>query len=76
MISMQEVGLLRVRDIVGDKKKGIPAILPISKASWWNGVRSGKYPKPKKLGPRTTVWTVEEIRQLIEHGVTQEASHG
>lgn len=66
---LPEVGYLRVKDIVGDREKGIPAIIPVSKASWWNGVRSGKYPKPRKLGPRTTVWTVEQIRQVVEHGV-------
>ena len=24
------------------------------------------YPKPVKLGPRTTAWRVEDIRELIE----------
>lgn len=66
---LADVGFLRVKDIVGDRDKKIPAIIPISAASWWNGVKSGKYPKPIKLGPRTTVWRVEDIRQLIEHGV-------
>lgn len=26
-------------------------ILPISKSTWWNGVASGRFPKPVKLGP-------------------------
>lgn len=40
-------------------------LLPISKSTWLNGVRSGKFPKPVKLGPKTTVWRVEDIRALI-----------
>ena len=43
----------------------ILAIFPISKSAWWDGCRTGRYPKPVKLGPRTTVWRVEEIRALI-----------
>lgn len=30
------------------------------------GAKDGKYPQPVKLGPRTTVWRVEEIRGLIK----------
>jgi hypothetical protein len=29
------------------------------------GVKDGRFPKAVKLGPRTTVWRVEEIRDLI-----------
>ena len=47
---------------------GMPVILKvlsIGKTSWWNGVREGKYPKPTKLGSRTTRWHVDDIRALI-----------
>jgi prophage regulatory protein len=54
------------------KKKGpkrprpaIPAIVPVRKSAWWDGVRSGRFPKPVKLGPRVTAWRVEDIRALI-----------
>jgi len=40
-------------------------LLPISRSTWLNGVREGKFPKPVKLGPKTTVWRVEDIRALI-----------
>lgn len=43
----------------------LPGVLPFSRSKWWNGVKKGIYPKPVKLGPNTTVWRVEEIRQLI-----------
>jgi predicted DNA-binding transcriptional regulator AlpA len=41
------------------------AVFPVSKSSWWAGCKSGRYPKPTKLGPRTTAWKVEDIRALI-----------
>ena len=44
----------------------ILALYPVSKASWWAGVKSGRYPRSYKLGPRTTAWRVEDIRALIE----------
>lgn len=40
--------------------------IPVSKSTWWAGVKSGRYPKPVKLGPRITAWRVEDIRELIE----------
>ena len=55
--------------IIGNPKARppIPAIIPISKSSWWVGVKTGRYPKPIKLGPRTTAWTASSIRHLIEN---------
>ena len=41
-------------------------IFPISKSAWWEGCRTGRYPKPIKLGPRTTVWRAEDIATFIE----------
>lgn len=68
---LPESGLVRIDQICGNPKADppIPAILPICKASWWNGVRSGKYPAPIKLGPRTTCWRAEDIRRIAEHGL-------
>lgn len=40
-------------------------VLGISASAWWQGVKDGKYPQPVKLGSRTTVWRVEDIRELI-----------
>ena len=42
--------------------------IPISKSSWWQGIKDGRYPKPVKLGPRITAWRVEDIRALISEG--------
>ena len=41
-------------------------IFPISKSAWWEGCRTGRYPKPVKLGPRTTVWRAEDIAAFVQ----------
>lgn len=52
----------------------LPAIIaptgpiPVSKSTWWAGIKDGRFPKPVKLGPRITAWRVEDIRTLIETG--------
>ena len=57
-LNLPEVGYLRLSQILN--------IIPISKSAWWEGCRSGLYPNPVKLGPRTTAWRVEDIRDLME----------
>jgi hypothetical protein len=66
MIYLPETGFLRLNQIVGNPKTNTPPIIPISKSTWWAGVRSGRFPKPVKLGPRITAWRIEDIRVLIE----------
>ncbi len=58
-MNSQKTGFLRLAQIV-------PDIIPIGRSSWWAGVKSGRYPKPVKLGPRTTCWRAEEIYALID----------
>ena len=66
--SLPETGYVRLPQIIGNPKSNppIPAIIPVSKSTWWNGIKEGRFPKSFKLGPRTTVWRVEDIRRLIE----------
>ncbi|KQU01602.1 helix-turn-helix transcriptional regulator [Rhizobium sp. Leaf453] len=42
--------------------------IPVSKSTWWAGIKDGRFPKPVKLGPRITAWRVEDIRALIDNG--------
>lgn len=68
--NLPECGFVRLPQIIGKAKTksdpAIPAIFPVSKSTWWDGVKSGRYPKSVKLGPRTTAWRVEDIRRLID----------
>ena len=46
----------------------LPTVLlhiPVGKSTWWDGVKSGRYPKPVKLSERCTAWRAEDIHLLI-----------
>lgn len=63
-------GFLRERQILGDPlaTPHLPALIPVSRSTWWRGVRSGRFPEPIKLGPRITVWRATDIYALLESG--------
>jgi len=63
--SIPETGFLRVNQIIGDSRRNISPIIPVSKSTWWAGVASGRFPKPVKLSPGITVWRAEDIRALV-----------
>lgn len=62
--ALRPTSLLRLAKIIAP---GGP--LPISRSSWWEGVRAQRYPQPVKLGPRITAWRASDIHALIERGV-------
>jgi len=64
MNTLPEEGFIRLRQIIGDKTN--PAIIPISRSNFLAGVKEGRFPKPIKLGKRTTAWKVADIRALID----------
>ena len=68
MNTLPETGYLRLPQIIGKPKADppIPALIPVSKTTWWAGVKSGRFPKGVKLSERCTAWRVEDIRALIE----------
>lgn len=45
-------------------RPAIPAIIPVKKTCWWDGVRTGRFPAPVKFGG-CTMWRVEDIKALI-----------
>ena len=65
---LPEKGFVRIWQIVGNHKATPPiaGIIPVCRTTWLNGCKSGKYPKPIKLGERTIAWRVSEIRALLE----------
>lgn len=60
-VPFPRTGVVRLKQILAPDGP-----IPVSKSSWWQGVKDGRFPKPFKLGPRTTVWRAEEIRALYE----------
>ena len=63
---LPETGYVRLPQIIGNPKAvpPIPAVIPVSKSTWWQGVKTGRFPRPVKLGPRITAWRVEDIRAI------------
>jgi predicted DNA-binding transcriptional regulator AlpA len=69
---LPETGYLRIPQIIGDKKRGIPAIFPVSRSTFYAGIKAGKYPARVKLSERISAWRVEDIRALIERSSSDE----
>ncbi len=44
-MQLPETGYLRLYQIIGDRKRGVPALIPISRSAWYAGIKAGVYPK-------------------------------
>ena len=47
-------------------RPGITPIVPVSRTTWWRGVKEGRFPAGVKLSGGITVWKVEDIREYLE----------
>jgi predicted DNA-binding transcriptional regulator AlpA len=56
--TIPEIGFVRLPEVL--------TVIPVGKTCWWEGVKSGRFPKPVKLSARCTAWRAEDIRKLIE----------
>lgn len=68
MFQLHQSSFLRLSQIIGNPNANppTPPIIPVSKSQWWEGVKTGRFPQPYKLGPRTTVWRAQDIQSLID----------
>lgn len=57
ILNLPQTGYVRLSTIL--------KFIPIGKTTWWNGIKTGRFPKGIKLSSRVTVWRVEDIRRLI-----------
>lgn len=57
-MGIPEFGFLRLDDVL--------RIIPVSKTTWYNGVRSGRFPKGIRVSQNIVVWRVEDIRNLVK----------
>lgn len=55
---------MRLWQIIGDKERGLPPVIPVCRSTWWQGVKDGRFPSPVKLGLRCTAWKASDIRAL------------
>lgn len=72
---------------IGDLKPSVPQLegdrlirldevleyLPISKSTWWAGVKSRRYPAPvTHLGKRVTAWRLSDILKVVKGEVAND----
>ena len=57
MDNLDNAALLRLPQVLN--------LIPVSRSAWWAGCKNGRYPKPVKIGPRTTAWRAEDIKTLL-----------
>jgi hypothetical protein len=62
-----ENDFLSLKQIIGDPKAKPPItpIIPVSRTTWLDGVKRGRFPKPVKLNVRVVVWKAKDIRDFI-----------
>ena len=56
-------GFVRLKDIIAPRGP-----VPFSKSKIWANVKSGRFPKPVKFGPRITAWRKRDIIDFLERG--------
>lgn len=55
---LPETGFVRLSTVL--------KVFPVSKSTWWAGIKDGRFPKGVKLSDKITAWRVDDIRALIE----------
>lgn len=50
-------------------------LIPVCKSAWWQGCKDGRFPKPIKLGPRTTAWRASDIAAFVRQ-LSQQDTQG
>lgn len=77
--ALPDAAMVRVNQIVGSPKKAaveagskprdhsapFPPLVPISHATWWRYVKTGKAPKPIKISAGVTAWRVGDLRAWL-----------
>lgn len=55
---LPDTGYVRIKEVL--------KVIPVSRSTWWNGVKTGKFPASVKIGERITAWHVDDIRNYIQ----------
>ncbi|WP_127088301.1 helix-turn-helix transcriptional regulator [Aquabacter cavernae] len=64
--SNTSVRLLRLQQVIGPEGP-----IPVSRATWWRGIKDGRFPRPVHIGQRLRVWRESEILALINPDVKE-----
>ncbi|MES2215584.1 MAG: AlpA family phage regulatory protein [Pseudomonadota bacterium] len=57
IFTLPDTGFVRLSTIL--------KVLPISKTTWWNGIKAGRFPPGVKLSANVTAWRARDIHKLI-----------
>lgn len=61
--------VIRINDLASTKNKR--GRLPVSPATVWRWVATGRFPPPFKLGPNTTVWDLDAVEAHLAQQAAQ-----
>jgi prophage regulatory protein len=53
--------LVRIEEIIGPN-----GLIPVSRSSFYAGIKLGIYPRPVRLGKRTSAWRMSELLKVIK----------
>lgn len=74
-------GFLRLEQIIGtakavnntpkrplkrERREVFEPLIPVSRGTWINGVKDGRFPEPVRLSPRVVVWRAADVYKLID----------
>jgi len=59
-VAFPATGYVRLKQILSPEGP-----LPISRSGFWAGIKTGRFPRPRKISPRVTVWRAEDIHRLM-----------
>lgn len=57
-IDLDQQGFLRLEDVL--------TLIPVSRATWYAGVKDGVYPSSVQIGKRAVAWRTQDIKALID----------
>jgi len=57
--------LLKLPDIIGDRKRGIAGLIPMSRSKWYDGIQRNIFPPPLHIGSGS-YWRLSAIQAVID----------
>lgn len=54
---LPETGFIRLKEVL--------RFIPVSRSTWYTGIKEGRWPQPVKLSARVSAYRAEDIRKLI-----------
>lgn len=76
VLELPPTGFLRAAQIIGDRRKNIPALLPISRSSFWKAVKENRFPQGFLLSRRVRAWRVEDVLAAIAEMSNPQTTEG